>query len=546
MTALRSPLFVLVFAWVACGGDDTGPGDGGTGDGSTDASADADLDAALPPGPYARTASGVVMGTEDGDDLYIYKGIPYAAPPTGDRRFRPPVPAEPFADTFAATDFSAMCPQFDDSTPPMLVGDEDCLTLNVWAFADSATPRPVMVFIHGGAFIQGSSRLPVYDGAALAREGGTVVVTLNYRLGGLGFLATDALVAESDDGSAGNYGIQDQILALTWVRDNIAAFGGDPAQVTIFGESAGGVSVCQHLGSPLSAGLFQSAIIESGAGCYGLPHLDAATALSPSAIDQGDQLIANLGCDTEPDPLACARAASASDVVTATAGLSASGLGLPNIGPNIDGAVITDDTHALFSRGEGNDVPIIIGSNADEADSFTVAISIPDAATYEAVVRARLPLVADDVLALYPASDFATPKAAFNALFSDIGFICPAMSFAAASSDGEPTYAYHFTKTLEGVAAAFGSVHGLELVYVFDTLDTLPRYTPVAADRRVVDTMETAWTSFAASGAPMSDPAWPAYDPSAPRVFVIDDPSTVTDTIREGRCAELMTLGLVQ
>lgn len=548
----RSPgsfVLVLVLALVlallgaACGGDDDGAIDAGDVDGAA-ADGSAVTDAALPDGPYAATTAGPVMGSEDGD-LHVFLGIPYAEPPVGDLRFRPPVPHGPWTDTRAATAFGPVCPQ-RNGTPPAYVGDEDCLTLNVWTFAERATPRPVMVFVHGGGFVQGASSDALYDGASLARAGDVLVVTLNYRLGGLGFLATEALATESGDGSAGNYGIRDQVLALAWVRDNIAAFGGDPANVTIFGESAGAVSVCAHLASPLSTGLFHRAIQESGGGCYSYALLRTTVAGRPSAVSRGDELLASLGCDAMPDPLACARAATAEDVVTATWALGASGLGLPDIGPNVDGVVLTDQPFDVLARGEGADVPFIVGSNADEAVLFTSAIPIPDDATYQATVRATLPLFADDLLALYPAADFASPKAAFNAMFSDVAFICPAVSLAGATASGAPSHAYHFTKTLEGTAAIFGSPHGLELPYVFDTVATLDRYSPTAADATMVDSMQLAWTSFARAGAPTTTPAWPAFDAASPTFMILDQPLDTATSIRNDRCAELVRIGVVR
>lgn len=214
-----------------------------------------------------KTEAGYVSGTSEGG-LWIYRGIPYAAPPIGDLRWRPPAPVQPWDGTREAKEFSAACPQPASADPSS--GDtpantsEDCLYLNVWTPAKSAGEKiPVMVFIHGGAFGQGAGSISLYDGTALAKKG-VIVVTLNYRLGALGFLAHPQLVKESTNGSSGNYGLLDQLAALDWVQRNIAAFGGDPSRVTIFGESAGASSILLHLVSPQSRGLYQQAIVESG------------------------------------------------------------------------------------------------------------------------------------------------------------------------------------------------------------------------------------------------------------------------------------------
>jgi len=526
-------------AVAACGGDDGGSaGDGGAvGDGG------AGTDAGLPEGAAARTESGVLVGEED-EGLHVYRGIPYAAPPVGELRFRAPVPHEGWDEPLDATEFGPECPQ-RAMMGTDVVGDEDCLTLNIWTHADGE-PRPVMVFIHGGGSIQGSGSLALYDGSNLARSGDVVIVTLNYRLGSLGYLALEALVDEGEDGSAGDYGILDQIAALEWVQRNIAAFGGDPENVTIFGESAGGVSVCVHLGSPLSEGLFRRGIIESGGGCYNFHRLRTPTATHASAIDVGEQITAAAGCDGAADVLECLRGKSAEEMVDALFMADASGLGLPDIGPNVDGVVLTDDPWALFDDGTATDVPVVIGSNADEATLFTTTVSVPDEAAYEALVTSTAGDLADELLALYPASDYATPKDAYDALFSDVAFICPAMSFAAVSAGGdEPTYAYHFTKTLEGPGAAFGSFHALELFYVFGNFEPLARYTPVAVDFEVSDVMQAAWTGFGREGVPATDPAWPAYDPAAPEIAIFDTDFSIATEIREGRCAELEALGLI-
>lgn len=532
----------LALALLLLGCDSSGPADGGAADaGDPGVDAAAPIDAGpMPEGPTAETDLGTAIG-EDAGDVQVWRGIPYAAPPVGDLRFRPPEPAAPWGGWREATAFGPECPQRMRGGTTV-VGDEDCLTLNVWAPADRAAPLPVMVFIHGGGFVQGSGSVVLYDGSSLARRG-VVVVTINYRLGALGFLATDDLVAESAEGSAGNYGIRDQIAALGWVRRNAAAFGGDAANVTIFGESAGAVSVCALLGAPSADDLFERAVVQSGGGCYGWPRLDEATLTEPtSAVDRGAEIAAAAGCDGA-DALACLRGLSAAAVVDATWMASASGLGLPDVGPNSDGVVLLAETWDRYADGSAPDRPVIIGSNADESRSFLTGVPIPTEAAYESAVRMTVPAFADDLLALYPASDYPTPKAAFEALYSDVGFICPAVAFADHASGGEPTYAYHFVHTLRGAIGARGAQHGDELFFLFDGLGIVPSYTPVAADAAVTELMQAAWVAFARGEAP---PDWPAYDPSSPSFRILADPARSDPSIRNDRCAALRSLGIVR
>ncbi len=529
---LYSLLFLAACTPPAAGWDAGPEPDAGQDDAATP------LDAGpIPDGPRADTDLGAVIG-EDLGDVDVWRGIPYAAPPVGDLRFRPPARATPWASPRVSTAFGPICPQRERGGTAFS-GDEDCLTLNVFAPRTRGS-LPVMVFIHGGAFIQGAGSVALYDGASLARRG-VVVVTLNYRLGALGFLATDELIAEASDGSAGNYGIQDQIAALEWVQRNADAFGGDASNVTIFGESAGGVSVCTLLGAPAADGLFVRGVVQSGGGCYAWPRLSSTTAAEPvSAVQRGVEIATAAGC-TGADPLACLRALSAEAVVDATWSASTGGLGLPDIGPNVDGAVLPAPTWDRYADGSAVDRPVIIGSNADESRPFLVAVPIRTEAAYEAAVRATLPAVADELLALYPVSDYASPKAAYEALFSDVGFICPALSFARHAAGGAPAYTYHFVHTLRGLAAR-GAQHGDELFFIFDSLAIVPRYTPNPADQAVIDAMQTSWTSFARGEAPAG---WPAYDPTSPTVRMFGGPADTQTSIRDDRCAALSRLGVV-
>lgn len=489
-----------------------------------------------------RIESGVVRGVAQ-DDLRVFLGIPYAAPPVGPLRFAPPVPAEPWAEPLAASDFGPDCSQLD--TRGAAVGAEDCLTLNVWShLADG--PRPVMVWIHGGGYVQGGSSRLIYDGTDLARDGEVVVVSINYRLGTLGFLATDALRAESPQNIAGNYGTQDQIWALRWVQDNIEAFGGDPGQVTLFGESAGGVSVCTMLGSPRAAGLFHRAIIQSGGGCYSLARL-SGPGPGPSALEIGGQLTAAVQCDTAPDPVACLRGLPAAQLTEALAQIPRSGVGLPDVGPNIDGVILPAQPYAVVQQGAGSEVPVLMGSNADEAVNFVGSLPVPDRAAFERLVQAAVgPALGPQVIALYPEAEFSDPKLAYLAAFGDLGFNCPAQSFAALTAAGAaPSYLYYFPHVLTGRLGADGATHGSEIPFVFGTIDVSPAYRPTPEDRVVSAAMLAAWASFAHSGTPSTEPTWPAYDPSDPQIMRFEAPLSVDTTFRGGRCDTLRNLGLV-
>ena len=493
--------------------------------------------------PRARTTGGDVIGVEDmeagAQPLHVFRAIPYAAPPVGALRFARPAPhpgwSEPLDTTTLAHD--VRCPQRDARAGDALVGQEDCLVLNVFAPAD-AVDAPVMVFIHGGAFVQGAGTLGLYDGRALARRG-VVVITLNYRVGTLGFLATDALV-DAGDGGAGNFGLHDQLLALEWVRDNARAFGGDPDAVTIFGESACAVSVEIHVASPRSAGLFARAIAQSGGG--GLSVADP----QPDALLRGAEIADALGC--APSDLACLRSdtLSLAALVDAASSGPLTGLGTPNIGPHVDGVIVVAPSFERVRDGLASDVPFMIGSNADEALTFTRATSIPTEAAFRtALGRIFAPAIVDALIALYPASAFGDSwKSAYDALFGEIAFNCPALALTDAASDGAPAFAYHFTWRLRG-AEMLGSFHGLELFYVFGNLGELPRYTPGDADHALIDAMQSAWVSFATTGAPSLEPSWAAYDASAPQIAIFDSPPSVETQIRAGRCAELTRLGLI-
>lgn len=318
------------------------------------------------------TERGPVRGVDEGD-TWSWKGIPYAAPPVGQLRWRPPEPPACWSGVLDADAFGPKCLQRGENGE--VVGAEDCLTLNVWAPKGDAPEGgwPVMVFVHGGGNVQGSSSetvpggAPLYDGRFLAQREGVVVVTLNYRLGALGFLAHEALSAESSDGGSGNYGLMDQIAALEWVRDNVAGFGGDPTRVMLFGESASGVDALALLASPLAEGLFRAVLVQSG-GARGLP-LDEAEA-------EGAERVAETSCGDAEDVLACLRDLDGSTIVETMPGVVGIGelelgAGSRVFGPVVDGRVLEQPPLQAVEAGAHHAVPFVVGTNLDEAPDPT-------------------------------------------------------------------------------------------------------------------------------------------------------------------------------
>ncbi|MEZ4409959.1 MAG: carboxylesterase family protein [Polyangiales bacterium] len=493
----------------------------------------------------AATDRGTVRGTVQGD-LAVYRGVPYAAPPVGDLRFRPPAPAACFTGTFSAADFGARCPQLDESGAP--TGAEDCLSLNVWGPASPGSDRrPVMVFIHGGGNNQGASDLVVgttllYDGTALANRG-NVVVTINYRLGALGFLAHPRLDAESSTNTSGNWALLDQVAALQWVQRNIAAFGGDPSRVTLFGESAGGANVCSLIASPLASGLFQRAIIESG-GCVAAPRA--------AAVAVAEQLITAAGCNAMPDPVACLRAKSPEEILRALPA-TVDGLTSPPFNTLVDGAVLPAPPAELIAMGRHNAVPLIVGTNSDETSRMIPGpLMVPTATAYEAAARRFLTQAGanatqtEAILRAWPASDFSSPWHALVALTTDLRWTCPARAMlrAVRAAQAPLAWRYYFTRGLDPASAPllsrYGASHALELPYVFGTL-TAGGYNPTAADAQVSDTLQTLWSRFAATGDPnpMGTLLWPAFDPTADTHLRVDAPTAVGMGVRTARCDAL-------
>jgi para-nitrobenzyl esterase len=378
---------------------------------------------------------------------------------------------------------------------------EDCLYLNIWTGAQSASERrPVMVWIHGGALTRGSGSLGVYDGEALAQRG-VVLVTVNYRLGLLGFLAHPELSKESARHVSGNYGILDQIAALEWVRRNIAGFGGDPTRVTVFGESAGSWSVNALVASPLAKGLFQRAIGESGALFASLPKLaDAEKSGERTATQLGAASIAEL------------RAKPATDLIKT---------GNDQARPNVDGWMLPDQVMAIFSQGRQNDVPVLMGSNADEGTAFTPpGIKVEG---YKTLAAIRFGARADEFLRLYPAATEQEAHASAAAAIRDQTFGWEMRTWARMQTNTgkSKAYVYYFNHVPPGPAgAALGAYHASEIRYVFHNLQSAQE-----ADRKLADAMSAYWVNFAISGDPNGKdlPEWPPYSAKADLALGLGD-----------------------
>ena len=443
----------------------------------------------------------------------VYLGIPYAAPPVGDRRWRPPEPVQPWSGIRPCTAFGPSCPQ-----PPSILRpvpgpyDEDCLYLNVWTPADQSTDRlPVMVWIHGGGFTIGSANQDLYHGAALAAEG-VVVVTINYRLGPFGFLAHPRLSAESPEGISGNYGLLDQVAALQWVQRNITAFGGDPGNVTIFGESAGSVSVACLLVSPLSKGLFHRAILQSGT---------ADGVRTPCTAEQGDSMedvglavAERLGLGADAGAAALRAVAPDDLLAAADAKVGLFGKGT-KFWPCVDGHVLPAPPGELFAAGAFHDVPIMIGSNADEGSIFQKKqLRIQRPRGYRFLLRRAFGDRGDEVEAMFPIGPDEDVAEQVNRVVTISCFTAPTRRLARQLANGRThsTYRYYFTRACPAaVAKGVGAAHGVEIPYVFGT--GMRGLGFVAEDDRLSQMMRRTWVRFAATGDPNGGdlPAWPVY-----------------------------------
>ena len=456
-----------------------------------------------------KVENGMVQGTAE-NGLLVFKGIPFAAPPVGDLRWKAPQPSAKWNSVLKADKFAPG--PIQGGNPPS-GKSEDCLYLNIWTPAKSAGDRiPVLVWIYGGGFGAGATSEKNYSGENLAKKG-VILVSIAYRVGQLGFLAHPELSAENPNHVSGNYGLLDMIAGLKWVQDNIAAFGGNPGKVSIFGESAGGIAVSMLCASPLAKGLFQGAISQSG-GSFGPPR---------KTTFPGENL--KLLAEAEQDGKAYLENAGVSSIAELRkidADKLPSGRGIGMSWPIIDGYVIPDDQYKLYEEGKFNDTPILVGYNSDEGASFSPPRT-PEA--YIQSVRTRFGPYADSLLKAYPAGTETVPKTARD-LARDAAFGWHTWIWARLQSKkGESkVYYYYFDQhpdyPVDSPRAGYGSPHGQDVAYVFGHLDTLnPNIT--RTDLAISDAMVTYWTNFAKQGNPDGEgvPEWPAFSDANPVVM---------------------------
>jgi carboxylesterase type B len=459
-----------------------------------------------------RTESGQVSG--EGGEVLSYKGIPFAAPPVGDLRWKPPQRAASWSGVKACTAFG------DDpmqNPVPSLRGprvSEDCLTLNIWTPATRSAVLPVLVYLYGGGYALGSGSIVTYDGDALARKG-AVVVTVNYRVGIFGFLAHPGLSKESSHGASGNYGLLDQIAALKWVRENIAGFGGDPGCVTLFGESAGGGSIAALLTSPLAEGLFHRAILQSP-GALG-PILSRAEAERSAVAALGDDI-------------AALRAAPAQELFSKTAqaagGTRSLFVGRPLV-PIHDGWVLPEAPRGAFAAGHFHKMPMMIGGCAEEGPFFVANMPVKTLADYRAFLQGGFGKFADEALSLYPAASDAGGVKAVGDAFADVIFNYGVRGLARINAKAERrTYRFLFAQSPGGRGTP--PTHVEDVPYVFGNLEA-PRFgqkPPVTEkDREVSAAMMGAWLRFAAKGDPNGGGlVWQPYDPAKDNYLAFGDP----------------------
>ncbi len=529
---------ILFAALAACGGPDGGGSAGG------------------PPPPTAACVStatvvcahdGQLQGAVAGGYRY-FRGIPFAAPPVGDLRWRPPAPPAKWQGVRDATLFGNMCPQSVGNG--VTIGNEDCLTLNVYAVNPPASSKqPVIVIIHGGGNVAGSAQNTPWNDVTPLAGRGAIVVTVQYRLGLLGWLVNPLLTAESPQATSGNYTLMDLIAALHWVHDNIAEFGGDPARVMIVGHSAGSLNVEALLASPAADGLFSAAVMESGLLRGGLIGTTIDTAYRWYADVPGA-----VGCDTAADVLACLRALPASTLVQSGPNRADTGW------VNVDPVVLPEDPGTKLKR-LGSPVPLIIGSNGDEeAYDNTVFAPVLDASGYADAIHAQFDALApgagDTILSLYPATDFTNPNYALDNVETDFWVTRDTRNFARYVSGAQraPVWRYLFTHVYENAAPQDAPLmqarafHGAETFFVtgnFESLATSVTYVPSSAELALSNAMMDYWVALATSGDPNGSGAvpWLPYDAASENVQLLDDNiTTLAGGYRNAQCDFMTTL----
>lgn len=469
------------------------------------------------PAPRANVDGGTVVGVQQPDGLTVFKGIPYASAPVRDLRWQPPQGVLPWAGDLPADRFAPMClQQLRAKNSIFYLGEEasseDCLYLNVWSTAKPADRQPVMVFIHGGGWTAGAGSMSLYSGETLAKKG-VVVVTFNYRLGGLGFFAHPELTAEGN-GNSGNYGLMDMIAALKWVKSNIGQFGGDPASITLYGQSSGATAISILQTSPLAPGLFHRVIGQSGGYALAGP-LPTRAEAEHAGVAAAEKIKAKSLKELRT---------FGGDTINAI---------VSNPRPVVDGVVLSQQPSEVYGAGKQLAMPLLIGSNADEGTAYPVVLN---AATFTDDANKRYGVEAGRLLSLYPAKTDAEAAASSYALMRDRTFASPMRRWAVQEARIAPVYMYHFSRVhpfVDGLgylqqtpATAFGAYHGAEMAYAYGTLDVVNRFGKTREwtedDRKYSDAMTSYWTSFAKKGDPNTagQPAWPPYKPEEEQVLI--------------------------
>jgi para-nitrobenzyl esterase len=500
-----------------------------------------------------KTSQGKLQGKASPGGGAAFLGVPFAAPPVGDLRWKAPAPPAKWKGVRDATSFGHHCMQ------PTLYSDmifrdpgqsEDCLTLNIWtpdaAKAEKHKKLPVMVWIYGGGFLAGGTSEPRQDGAALAQNG-VIVVSMNYRLGIFGFFVDHDLAAENEHHSAGNYGLMDQAAALRWVKDNIKSFGGDPGNVTLFGESAGSFSVSAQMASPAAKGLFVKAIGESGGAfsrTLAFPLLEDAA--------KADEAFAGKAFNTTS--LASLRALSADQVLE---GSSREDAGVPRFVPDIDGYFLPESVSAIYAEGKQARIPLLAGWNKDEGSGSVIsAKQKPTVESLRAMAHQLFGTRADEALRVYAATndDEALRVAEDYAGDTFIAYSTWAWLEAQVKTGDAPVFRYRFDRGSPGDAKHpedFGAFHSDEIEYVFGNLDSRPGAVWKPEDYKLSKLMQTYWTNFARSSDPNSAgsaqasvPVWPKYDAAGQwQVMHLDDNSSARPDEHRARYLFLQSAG---
>ena len=463
------------------------------------------------PSPTVRLEAGILKGmhASSAQSEVAFLGVPYAAPPVGDLRWKPPQPVSPWTGARKAAEFGAACPQLPASWFPPIGWNEDCLYLNVWTAQFSASAKlPVVVYFHGGSNTAGYSQMTPL-GPTLSRLG-VIVVSANYRLGPMGFFSHPMLTAESEHHSSGNYGILDQLQALKWVHENVFRFGGDPSRVTVMGQSAGAVDICLLMASPMAAGLFQRAIIESG-DCQSAFNKDIRPPIPYNSISRtgeqaGERLANDLGVTDGPDALKKLRSIPADEILKTW-----SRDRQVHFDAIVDGWVVQEQPAKIFAEGRQIHVPVLVGSNADEATVFGHG-GPKTVDEYKNYLLGDTGKYADQEFHAYPAASDADVPARYLHLQDDsFGYGAYSMARAMARV-GQKGYLYDLSYVEIGKRASLGAYHGAELNFLSDSFPGDWEHTQ--DDEKLGQAMRTYWTQFAKTGNPNAPGlfGWPAYD----------------------------------